>query len=92
VARLRDMPLRTQLMVQFAFLSIFTTAVSTVTLTTLHAQRMHAELEERAHRMARRLQTPLEAAARTGENLGLGTRWADWSAQLDLLDAQGSAA
>jgi putative nucleotidyltransferase with HDIG domain len=26
------------------------------------------------------------------ENLGLGTRWADWSAQLDLLDAQGSAA
>jgi signal transduction histidine kinase/HAMP domain-containing protein len=67
VARLRDMPLRTQLMVQFAFLSIFTTAVSTVTLTTLHAQRMHAELEERAHRMARRLQTPLEAAARTDQ-------------------------
>jgi signal transduction histidine kinase/HAMP domain-containing protein len=61
--RLRDMPLRTQLMVQFAFLSIFTTAVSTVTLTTLHAQRMHAELQERAQRTARRLQTPLEEAA-----------------------------
>jgi signal transduction histidine kinase/HAMP domain-containing protein len=60
--RLRDMPLRTQLMVQFAFLSIFTTAVSTVTLTTLNARRMHAELQERAQRMARRLQVPLEAA------------------------------
>jgi hypothetical protein len=41
VTRLRDMPLRTQPMVQFAFLSIFTTVVSANPLTTPHAQRMH---------------------------------------------------
>jgi signal transduction histidine kinase/HAMP domain-containing protein len=60
--RLRDLPLGTQLMILFAFLSILTTAVSTVTLTTLHAQRMHADLQERAQRMARRLKTQVEAA------------------------------
>jgi signal transduction histidine kinase/HAMP domain-containing protein len=61
--RLRDLPLGTQLMILFAFLSILTTAVSTITLTTLHARRTQASLQERAQRMARRLQTQVESAA-----------------------------
>jgi signal transduction histidine kinase len=65
--RLRDLPLRSQLMVVFAFLSIFTTAISTITLTTLHAQRMHSGLEERAQRVGRRLQKQLESADRSDE-------------------------
>jgi signal transduction histidine kinase/HAMP domain-containing protein len=59
--RLRDLPLRTQLMVVFAFLSVTTTAISTITLTTLDAQRMHAALQERAQRIAKRLSTQLES-------------------------------
>jgi signal transduction histidine kinase/HAMP domain-containing protein len=59
--RLRDLPLRTQLMVVFAFLSIATTAVSTITLTTLHAQRLQVALEERAQRIASRIRTQLES-------------------------------
>jgi signal transduction histidine kinase/HAMP domain-containing protein len=60
--RLRDLPLRTQLMMVFAFLCISTTAISTITLTTLHAQRLHATLQERAQRIAKRLSTQLESA------------------------------
>jgi light-regulated signal transduction histidine kinase (bacteriophytochrome) len=41
-AHLRDLSLRAQLMLVFAVLSIATTATSTVTLTTLAGQRMHA--------------------------------------------------
>ena len=50
--RLRDLPLRAQLMIVFALLSLATTAISTITLTTLHAQHMHTALQERAQRMA----------------------------------------
>ena len=60
--RLRDQPLRVQLMIAFALLSVTTTAISTITLTTLHARRMHTALQERAQRVARRLQTQLESA------------------------------
>jgi signal transduction histidine kinase len=63
VVRLRDLPLGTQLMVLFAFLSILTTAVTTITLTTLHAQLMHGALLERAQRMALRLKAQVESTA-----------------------------
>jgi signal transduction histidine kinase/HAMP domain-containing protein len=59
--RLRDLPLRAQLMIVFALLSLATTAISTITLTTLHAQRMHTALQERAQLVAKRLQTRLES-------------------------------
>src|SRR5580692_10287518 len=59
--RLRDLPLRAQLMIVFALLSVATTAISTITLTTLHSRRMRSALEERAQLVARRLQTRLES-------------------------------
>lgn len=59
--RLRDLPLRAQLMIVFALLSLATTAISTITLTTLHAQRMHTALQERAQLVATRLQTRLKS-------------------------------
>jgi signal transduction histidine kinase len=58
--RLRDLPLRVQLMVAFAFLSIATTAVATITLTTLSSQRAYAGLRDRSARMAQRMQLQLE--------------------------------
>jgi signal transduction histidine kinase/HAMP domain-containing protein len=58
--RLRDLPLRVQLMVVFAFLSFATTAVATITLTTLSSQRAYAGLHERSVRMAQRMQLQLE--------------------------------
>ena len=58
--RLRNLPLRMQLMVVFAFLSIVTTAVATITLTTLSSQRAYATLHERSIRIAQRLQQELE--------------------------------
>ena len=88
MTRLRDMPLRTQLMVQFAFLSIFTTAVSTIILTTLHARRMHIELQERAQRMARRLQTPLETAA-AGDQKLIARQFFDLYAGDNVIDGMG---
>lgn len=60
--RLRDLPLRAQLMMVFALLCVSTTAISTITLTTLHAQRLHATLQERAQRIAKRLSTQLGSA------------------------------
>jgi signal transduction histidine kinase/HAMP domain-containing protein len=58
--RLRDLPLRTQLMLVFALLSISTTAISTITLEHLSEQRMRASLRDRSERIARRLQQQLE--------------------------------
>jgi signal transduction histidine kinase/HAMP domain-containing protein len=57
--RLRDHPLRTQLMLIVALISIATTIVSTLTVTTLSRHRVTAALHERAARIARRLRIEL---------------------------------
>jgi signal transduction histidine kinase/HAMP domain-containing protein len=58
--RLRDLPLRTQLMLVFAFLSITTTAISTFTLTTLSGRRTQTALRDRATQIVERLQHQFE--------------------------------
>jgi signal transduction histidine kinase/HAMP domain-containing protein len=59
-ARVRNLPLRTQLMLIFAFLSITTTAISTITLTTMSGQRRQTALRDRSVRSVQRLQRQLE--------------------------------
>ena len=59
-ARLRNLPLRTQLMLVFAFLSITTTAISTITLTTMSGQRRETALRDRSVRSVQRLQRQME--------------------------------
>ena len=60
--RLRDLPIRAQLMIVFTLLSVATTAISTITLTILHSQHTRAALRERAQRVAERLQTQFGSA------------------------------
>jgi signal transduction histidine kinase len=67
--RLRNLPLRTQLIWVFALLSITTTAVSTITLTTLSGQRLHANLTERSAQIARQLQTQLQSVVAFDDHL-----------------------
>jgi signal transduction histidine kinase len=67
--RFRDLPLRTQLIGVFALLSITTTAVSTVTLTTLSGQRLHANLTARSAQIARQLQTQLQSVVAFDDHL-----------------------
>ena len=67
--RLRDLPLRTQLIWVFALLSIATTAISTITLTTLSSQRMHANLAERSAQIARQLQYQLQSVVAFDDHL-----------------------
>jgi len=69
VKRLRDLPLLTQLMIVFAFLSAATTAVATMTLTSLSSQRMHNVLRDRAQRIAQRLQRQLEPVIESKDRL-----------------------
>jgi signal transduction histidine kinase len=67
--QLRDLPLRTQLVWVFALLSITTTAISTITLTTLSGHRMHANLTERSARIARQLQSQLQSVVAFDDHL-----------------------
>jgi signal transduction histidine kinase/HAMP domain-containing protein len=67
--RVRDLPLRTQLMLVFAFLSIATTAISTITLTSMSEERMRAGLRDRSQRIARRLQQQLQPIVASGDHL-----------------------
>lgn len=67
--RLRDLPLRTQLILVFALLSIATTAISTITLATLSGQRMHANLTERSAQIARQLQYQLQSVVAFDDHL-----------------------
>ena len=67
--RLRDLPLRTQLIWVFALLSITTTAISTITLTTLSGQRLHANLTERSAQIARQLQYQLQSVIAFDDHL-----------------------
>jgi signal transduction histidine kinase len=61
--------LRTQLIWVFALLSIATTAISTITLTTLSGQRMHANLMERSAQIARQLQYQLQSVVAFDDHL-----------------------
>jgi signal transduction histidine kinase/HAMP domain-containing protein len=67
--RLRDLPLRTQLMLAFALLCILTTAVSTITLTTLAGRRMHDGLRDKSVRYARQLQQQLQSVVAFDDHL-----------------------
>jgi signal transduction histidine kinase/HAMP domain-containing protein len=67
--RLRHLPLRAQLIWIFALLAIMTTAISTITLTTLSGQRMHAYLTERSTQIARQLQHELQSVVAFDDHL-----------------------
>jgi signal transduction histidine kinase/HAMP domain-containing protein len=82
--RLRGLPLRVQLMLVFAFLSIATTVVLTITLTTMSSDRMHAELRDRSVRIARRLQLQLGPVIASGDHLAAHTIFASYSGDRDL--------
>ena len=66
---MRDLPLRVRLMLAFAFLSIMTTAITTITLTQLSDQRMRDSLRDRSERIARRLQQQLEPVVAFDDHL-----------------------
>jgi signal transduction histidine kinase/HAMP domain-containing protein len=68
-ADMRNWPLRSQLMLVFAVLSIATTGVTTVTLLTLASQRMNADLRGRSVQYARQLQRELESVVAFDDHL-----------------------
>jgi signal transduction histidine kinase/HAMP domain-containing protein len=82
--RMRDLPLRVQLMLVFAFLSIATTVVLTITLTTMSGNRMHSELRDRSVRIARRLQLQLAPAVASNDQLAAHEIFASYSGDRDL--------
>jgi signal transduction histidine kinase/HAMP domain-containing protein len=82
--RLRDLPLRVQLMLVFGFLSIATTVALTVTLTTISGNRMHTELRDRSVRIARRLQLQLAPVVASNDQLAAHTIFASYSGDRDL--------
>jgi signal transduction histidine kinase len=82
--RIRDLPLRTQLMLVFAFLSIATTAVLTVTLTTLSGQRTQTALRDRSTRIAKRLQQVLEPIVASDDRRAAGELFASYSNDREL--------
>jgi signal transduction histidine kinase len=82
--RLQDRPLRTQLMLAFAFLSIATTAVSTITLAHLSDQRMRASLRDRSEGIARRLQQQLEPVIAFDDHLTARELFASYAGVKDL--------
>jgi signal transduction histidine kinase len=82
--RLRDQPLRAQLICVFAFLSIATTTISTITLTTLSGQRMHASLTERAARIATRLQNQLQSVVASDDHRAARVLFDSYAKDLEL--------
>jgi signal transduction histidine kinase/HAMP domain-containing protein len=82
--RLRDLPLRVQLMLVFAFLSIATTVVLTITLTTISGNRMRTELRDRSVRIARRLQFQLAPILASNDQLATHAIFASYSGDRDL--------
>ena len=82
--RLRDLPLRVQLMLVFAFLSIATSTVLTGTLTTMSGNRMQAELRARSLRIAQRLQLQLEPVVAANDQLAARKIFASYSGDRDL--------
>jgi signal transduction histidine kinase/HAMP domain-containing protein len=82
--RLRDWPLRTQLMLVFAFLSITTTAISTITVTTLSGQRTQTALRDRSLRIARRLQQQLQPVVAFNDQLAARELFAAYAGDREL--------
>ena len=82
--RLADLPLRAQLMLVFAFLSITTTVVVTIALTTMSGNRMQAELRDRSVRIARRLKLQLEPVVASNDRLAAHTIFASYAGDRDL--------
>jgi signal transduction histidine kinase/HAMP domain-containing protein len=82
--RMRDLPLRVQLMLVFALLSIATTVVLTITLTTMSGNRMHAELRDRSVRIARRLQLQLAPVLASEDRHAAHAIFASYSSDRDL--------
>src|ERR1700728_1079179 len=66
---MRNWPLRSQLMLLFALLSIATTGITTVTLLTLASQRMNADLRDKSSQYARQLQRELESVVAFDDRL-----------------------
>jgi hypothetical protein len=67
--KMRDRPLRTQLMLVFGLLCITTTTISTITLTTLAVRRMHAGLRDKSVQYARQLQQQLQSVVAFDDRL-----------------------
>ena len=82
--RLSVLPLRAQLMLVFAFLSITTTVVLTITLTTMSGNRMQTELRDRSVRIARRLQLQLEPVVASNDRPAARTIFASYTGDRDL--------
>ena len=82
--RLRYLPLRVHLMLAFAFLSVATTGVLTVTLTTMSGNQMRAELRDRSIQIARRLQLQLEPVVASNDRLAVPAVLASYSDDRDL--------
>jgi signal transduction histidine kinase/HAMP domain-containing protein len=82
--RARSLPLRTQLMLVFAFLSITTTAITAITLTTLSGQRTQTALRDRSVRIVRRLQQQLEPAVASDDHLAARDLFAAYSNDREL--------
>jgi signal transduction histidine kinase len=83
-ARLRDLPLRVQLMLVFALVSITTSAVLTISLTTMYGKRTQVELRTRSVRIARRLQAQLEPIVAVNDQLAVRQIFASYSGDRDL--------
>ncbi len=83
-ARLQDWPLRTKLMLVFAFLSITPTAVSIITVTALSSQRTQTALRDRSLRIARRLQKQLEPIVAFNDQLAARQLFAAYAGDREL--------
>ena len=84
LTRLRDLPLRVQFMLLFAFLSITTTVVLTVALTTISGNRLQAKLRGRSVRIAQRLQLQLEPIVDSNDRLAAHTIFASYLGDREL--------
>jgi len=79
-----DLPLRRQMMLIFAFLSVATTAVTTITLTTLSGARTQAALQERSVRIAQRLQLQLQPVIASGDHIAARELFASYAGDREL--------
>ena len=83
-SRLWDLPLRVQLMLAFALLSIITTAIATITLTHLSDRRLRANLHERSEQVARHLQQELQPVITYDDHLTARELFAAYAGEQDL--------
>lgn len=67
--RLSDFSLRTQLILVFTLLATFTTAISTITLTSLASRRMYSVINNKSLQYARELQQQLQSVVAFDDRL-----------------------